>query len=59
MIEDERCLSASRGLSMRLFLEAGRIDENGLSSSGPEDKEDALDMGGECSALYGIWTLEM
>lgn len=45
---------------MRLFLEAGRIDENGLSSSGPEDKEDALDMGGECSALYGgECTLEM
>lgn len=38
---------------MRLFLDTGRADENGLmSSSGPEDSEDALDMGGECSAEY-------
>lgn len=54
IIEDDLCLSAIRGLSIRLFLDAGRIEEKGLiSASDPEDKDDALDNGGECSALYG------
>lgn len=58
-MEDERCLSAKRGRSMRLFLEAGRADENGfVSSSGPDDNDDALDIGGECSALYDGCMLE-
>jgi hypothetical protein len=52
MIEDDLCLSAMRGRSIRLFLEAGRIDENGLTSaSEPEDRDDALDNGGDCPAL--------
>lgn len=53
MIEDDRCLSAMRGLSIRVFLDARRCDEKGLISvSEPEDRDDALDSGGECSALY-------
>lgn len=52
MMEDDLCLSAMRGRSMRLFLDAGRIDEKGLISvSDPEERDDALDSGGECSAL--------